>query len=163
MKKKTTLPLGVISEATLRPMDLLHAFLGALESIRLSKANRALVSDWRRLHNAWVRVGAFDDPSDAQAGSMDALRDELESILNAHCPPYTYFGTLEGDGACFGVFADYEAAVDDVDAGEIRYRDGAEKGYRGLMLDINDHGNVTLLDRQSFGHGYKDVVIWSIV
>jgi hypothetical protein len=87
----------------------------------------------------------------------------LWEMLENHCPPYCYFGSIEGDGACYGVWPSVDMILDDASNGEIRHIDKAEKGYRGYVVSISDHGNVTLYDRRAFGHGYKDTKIWSIV
>src|SRR5690606_2062861 len=51
--RSTTLPLGVISEGTLRPEDLIPAYLDALDGIRLTKAERGNLN---RVRGEWRKV-----------------------------------------------------------------------------------------------------------
>lgn len=159
--KPTTLRLGTISEGTLRPEDLIPAYLSALDGIRLSKAERKTVRDVRY---EWERSAVDYD-------GADELIEDLTNIIDAHCPDYAYFGTSEGDGACFGVWADIASAQEDARGNprNIITNDGPDDdgGFpgaaksRGLdyFLRVNDHGNATLYRRA----GNRWIEVWSVV
>ena len=173
--KPTTLPIGVISEGTLRPEDLIPAYLSVLEDIRLTKDDRREVSKIRRDFDAW-------DPDSEESTDVDldndpsVLVDELQTIAERYAPDYAYVGSLEGDGACFGVWASLEQVEDDcrshdgyVDPHDPRMRDqqvtkiDAGDDRAGILtpyvLEVSDHGNATLYRRA--GRAWKEV--WSIV
>ena len=125
--------LGSISTGTLRPEDLLPRFMGALEEL----------------------TGTIEERYDED--NMDELIDDL----NNACPPFVYFGTLEGDGADFGFWADFDAidescarkhhrCTHNPDTGEIVLED------ESVIVQVNDHGNVTVMDMERN-------VLWSVV
>jgi hypothetical protein len=159
--KPTTLPLGTISEGTLRPEDLIPAYLDALSSLRLSKADRARLILERRAFQSWQNGDhAYDDA---------AFVDELTMMLENYCPDYAYFGSLEGEGACFGVwpvqelFTDthqgsYDGFVYRANDTEAMHAGGIPTGY-SHVLSVNDHGNVTLYRRA----GNRWIKVWSVV
>lgn len=159
--KSTTLPIGTISEGTLRPEDLIPAFLYELERLRLTKAERAqLRAITKRMND--------DKPDDDgngyyQAGDSDTDLDELTQILESHVPDYCYFGTLEGDGACFGVWPSFPWDSGDwlpnderkINAGD-PFPTDVEGGH---VFTVSDHGNVTLYRRS----GHRWIEVWSVV
>ena len=124
----TQFQLGSISTGTLRTEDLAPVFIEEL----LSRG-----------------VDAGDVPED-----MDGLYNALESF----CPPFVYFGTLEGDGADFGFWVD----MNDFD--ESRRLDGNYQGNpeevwhvaENVISHVSDHGNVTVMDMERN-------VLWSVV
>jgi len=165
--------LGTVIEGTLKNEDLLEAFSYELDAIRTnSKSHYKLVFD---AQNRWYR----DDGSDEREEEIPDLINELIDAINEYRLPYTYFGTLEGDGADFGWWIDFESIS------EILIGSGSESitkelrttgtlsdeeswiqecncqeddciGKHGFIVHVNDHGNVTLLD-----HNRKDV--WAVV
>ena len=122
--------LGSISTGTLRPEDLLPRFMGALEEL----------------------TGTIEERYDED--NMDELIDDL----NNACPPFVYFGTLEGDGADFGFWPDMDGF------NESRRLDGNYQGNpeevwhvaENVISHVSDHGNVTVMDMERN-------VIWSVV
>lgn len=150
--KPTTLPLGTISEGTLRPEDLIPAYLSALDEIRLSKAERMLVRGLAK---------DVDTPQDDRKHSVyrDDIVDELTNILEAHCPDYTYFGSLEGDGACFGIWPQpFDEITDDIDVSHVNAGDPFPTDLP-FVLSVTDHGNATLYRRA----GKRWIEVWSVV
>lgn len=124
-------PIGTVSAGTLRTEDLLNAFADELEH-RLPDAPCAANNE-PYVKLIWdAREAAERD--DCDNDDLDIVV-ELEGALNEVCPPYIYFGTLEGDGSDFGFWPDIESLQEDMRSGEI---DPA------LEVDINDHGNVTV-------------------
>lgn len=82
---------GVISEGTLRAPDLISAFVDTLKYLRPTRAVELLLT-----YSGWVR-----EPDGEEAGELlVALIDALQEAA----PEGYYFGTPEGDGACFGFF-----------------------------------------------------------
>ena len=136
--------LGTVSEGTMREEDLIPAFLDTLTGLARDDAERRLVSEIRQRMDAKV--------------DLEALTDALQE----HAPPFCYFGAHPGDGADFGFWVSHEAIRDAIHDGEIvGVEAGAEwpddKEGAEYVLEINDHGNMTLFclaDRAE---------IWSIV
>lgn len=170
--KPTTLCTGTISEGTLRTEDLIDALLPELEQLRLTRAERIEVREIR------AHVDRATDPTDPdwdQDEERDWDYDALCQIADAHVPAYSYFGALDGDGACIGVWpilpeyhdedvqrssepphtAAADAACCDID-------DHAEANRRAYWLHVNDHGNATLYARTGKTWArYREV--WSVV
>lgn len=151
--KSKLLPIGAISEGTLRPQDLIDAYLNALDGIRLSRKERIQAGAVRHRHE--VR------DYDAFAGSQDADYDldDLACIIEAHCLPYTALGSSAGDGACIGVWPDWDQIED---AGEVGRGDclpSASIIPWDYWLQVNDHGNATLWRKS----GNRWVHVWSVV
>jgi hypothetical protein len=151
--KPTTLPLGTtISEGTLRPEDLIPAYLDALEGLRLSKAERNHVYRIERRMEARNEDDGYE--------IMDEDIETLTEILESHCPDYAYFGSLDGDVACFGVWPDLEGInqnVQKVDELPSIWNGGKDDPYHVAV--VSDHDNVTLYRRS----GNRWIEVWSIV
>ena len=162
--KPRTLRLGEISSGTLNPKDLVPSYLWELKRLRLTKPERKAVEDVERASEA---EGYYD--GNGEDGSADPVEDmvALGDILDAHTPPFAYFGSIEGDGACIGVWPSHESIDDAISEGEILrvsdrgWKCGDEEndtqynhchkipeglGWR-YRLVINDHGNMTLYTR----------------
>jgi hypothetical protein len=150
-KRSSTLPIGAISEGTLRPEDLIPAFLYELERLRLTKAERATVREVNALVN--------DQGYDGTLGLMEMCED-LTTILENHVPDYCYFGTLEGDGACFGVWPDMDSLENDeiVKVDDLVLLDSATEMLRYAQV-VSDHGNLSLYRRA----GNRWIEVWSVV
>lgn len=177
-KRSTTLPLGTISEGTLRPEDLIPAYLDALESIRLTAHERKQVASIRREFEQTQALKPEEEVTDPLNAD---LIDELANYLEAHCPDYAYFGTLEGDGACFGVRANIEQLQEDaVDHDRYLSATDSRTRYANVvkvnagdafptprpgqptithLMEVNDHGNVTLYRRA----GTRWIEVWGVV
>jgi hypothetical protein len=179
-RKPSTLSLGTISEGTLRPEDLIPAYISVVEDLRLTKAERAELTGIKRR----VRIYERDDDWTLEQADFDL--DELTAIIENHLPDYAYFGSLEGDGACFGIWPSIEslqenaverqryldpndprghdASVLKIDAGDpfpkakLNSRDSYGRGFDHVMT-VTDHGNVTLYRRS--GNRWREV--WAIV
>lgn len=156
-RKSRYLELGEVSSATLRPEDLIPAYLSALEDVRLSREDRIQAATIARDSE---RDGYYDGEGE---NDPDEDTNALADILDAHCPPYTYFGSLEGDGACFGVWVAQESLDEDVREGVVWKTDGSEPASVGAVaklwryrLVVSDHGNMSLYYR----NGRE---VWSVV
>lgn len=184
-RKPRTLPLGTYAEATCKADDRIDALLPELQALQLSKADRATVNRLDREYQVLPsgdRWNGHDEPTrdwtDEQAEQADYILEELCQVAESYLPPYSYLGNLEGDGACFGVWADHESAIRDAREGELweatnddggRYirTGGTDQTERvqevpkgQLYVVVSDHGNVSLY--QSLGAG-KSREIWGVV
>ena len=108
--RTSTLPLGTVSDATLRLEDLIPAVLGALSTIRLTKGERITCHA--------IAATSEHASEDAPYWAEDAHEDyeTLCTIAESHVPDYCYFGSIEGDGACIGVWPCWEQLEDDTRA-----------------------------------------------
>lgn len=158
-KKSDTLRIGEVSNGTLRTIDLAEAMVYALRSIRLSRHGRTIVSQARKSITEWNDT---EDPTETQIDELSYLVNEtLFNMMNSHVPPYCYYGSTEGDGACFGVWPDVRSVEECLQYKEIPDISNKDvpKGYSGYAADISDHGNMTLY---SFTNGRKRE-IWAVV
>jgi hypothetical protein len=183
-RKPSTLPIGTISEGTLIPEDLIPAYISVLEDLRLSREERktlnAVRRDWNNAECNQDGPGTFDDDD------LPNLLEDLIILLESHVPDYAYFGSLEGDGACFGIWPSidqleedsierrryldpndsrgHDASVLKLDAGDpfpkakLGSRDSYGRGFSHVM-EVSDHGNVTLYRRAS----NRWIEVWSVV
>lgn len=126
---------GAYSEGTLRPEDLYYAFVSAANSVRMTSADRNRVRA--------IRAEALKaEESCAEDYLLSELVDELQTILETYAPPGFYFGSLDGDGACFGCFP-----APDVPATTTDYRQADTSGLDriapdGTLFYVSDHGNI---------------------
>ena len=155
--------LGSISTGTLRTEDLIPAFtytMGELTHNPISNTskypNEAMAKLWdEAIHLIGTDQWWTIDPEDS---GVDGLLNDLTDALNELCPPFVYFGTLEGDGADFGFWVD----MNDFD--ESRRLDGNYQGNpeevwhvaENVISHVSDHGNVTVMDMERN-------VLWSVV
>lgn len=153
--KPTTLRIGSVSSGTMRPEDLVHAFLNALDNIRLTQEERKQV-------RAVVASGS------RRPGNHDSIDEDLSTlfdILNNHCPDYCYFGAHEGDGADYGCWVNQDWQDDNnvFRSGNLPGEDYLETKHaretREYWAYVNDHGNVTLYRRA----GNRWIEVWSVV
>ena len=135
----TEFQLGSISTGTLRTEDLLEAFHS---TIAASGTPPALAED------GYVDGGA--QYSDGEL--LEVYTEQLESL----CPPFVYFGTLEGDGADFGFWPDIETIQEIVNIAECDASQGISCPDDGVIVQVSDHGNVTVMDMERN-------VLWSVV
>jgi hypothetical protein len=104
---------AAISSGTLRSADLLRSFADCYEA--LNPTNGAEMARTahriaRNLDNLDISPKPWiDDVHEDAAEMIDALQAEINYCLGQANQPY-YFGTTEGDGACFGIWR-----VDDED------------------------------------------------
>ena len=153
------LRLGSISTGTLVTRDLAEAFV-----FELKRLARDDTEDPQRKASVDAALAAVapllgDDEANTGAAGMDALdvfvNETAPDLLQSYCAPYTYFGSHMGDGADFGVWADIDSleeaarfsdGVLKVDAGDEWPELPADVDY---VMEVNDHGNVTLFDARS--------------
>jgi hypothetical protein len=155
-----------------------------LESV---DAERAKSYRWKeRKFFGWLE-GTRETPytSDEETALEEAgswILDELFDMLGEYCPPYTHFGASEGDGADYGVWVCMDSLEEAVRVHEVaKVADLCELDEMlmengtipRMLLEVNDHGNVTLykqtatLEEAEDGEWYKLKIerseVWAIV
>jgi len=142
----TQFQLGSISTGTLRTEDLLEAFANTLQQFNRT---HPLLGEYLDIHanDAW--------DSDKAA---DLLNEGFFNALQEICPPFVYFGTLEGDGADFGFWPDMESLDYERNYWGEETAEWNEEHLvnHDLLVHISDHGNVTVMDMERN-------VLWSVV
>ena len=158
--------LGSISTGTLRQQDLLSAFAQTLSSLESTKFYAEVGPDSLELYHgselvrqAPAMLDALDNTTAVSNPYVAEYLDWLTDALQGYCPPFVYFGTLEGDGADFGFWVDMPSITEemrnypenyDTTSGEVALTDD------GVIVQVNDHGNVTVMDMERN-------VLWSVV
>ena len=143
--------LGSISTGTLRPEDLIPAFNNALT--QMHDGHYCDIDEMMNdeAGNA-AEFGKQPSHDELQRRVVDRLMDELDDA----CPPFVYFGTLEGDGADFGFWPDIETIQEIVNIAECDASQGISCPDDGVIVQVSDHGNVTVMDMERN-------VLWSVV
>ena len=142
---------GTVMSGTFNAPNLIHAFADELRSLR-----GALPFD------IYTAVKTFDNAAGTDRVHGDDyqyLFGDLVDALNEYAPLYGYFGTHLGDGADYGFWLhdEWEDMFDGLkvaDTGEV------PKGYIGEVMQVSDHGNLTLYASNKRG---KLKEIWSLV
>jgi hypothetical protein len=103
------------------------------------------------------------DEDDKFWASEDAMWDmeALTDGLNNLCPPFVYFGTLEGDGSDFGFWPDMDSLNEELQWERDHWPDDSipdalELEDYNVIVQVSDHGNVTVMDMDRN-------VIWAVV
>ena len=159
---KTQFELGTVIHATMRPQDLVPAFLDKLHSLE-PETHARLLTDFRCI------ALSDDDPWWDSEDCAHFLNEDLFDALNNCAPDYVYFGSHEGDGSDFGFWINWEAVEEAIHGGELLQVNDRNKNslkmheildrYVGMWIHINDHGNATLYNRENG----KDTEIWAVV
>ena len=146
--------LGSISTGTLRLKDLIPVFIDTI--------HRLTTPDMPTVSIDWIGADArlFDDDF-FTSDDADQTMVELVEILNELCPPFVYFGTLEGDGADFGFWPDMDRLNEELQWERAHYPDDSVPDELtldndGVIVQVSDHGNVTVMDMERN-------IIWSAV
>ena len=154
----TQFQLGSISHGTLRTQDLLPVFLETFMALGgnvpadLECGSYIEYLNWPNpATTACDEDDKFWDSEDAM-WDMEALMDGLNNL----CPPFVYFGTLEGDGSDFGFWPDRDA-IEEIMPLDRNVGEGDDEiTIDGVIIQVSDHGNVTVMD-------IDRNVIWSVV
>jgi hypothetical protein len=150
----TEFQLGSISTGTLRTEDLIEAFNNALTQIH----NGHYYDIGEMMSDEEGNAAEFGkQPSDDEL--QRRVVDHLMDALQETCPPFVYFGTLEGDGADFGFWVDMDGLNEALRDPEHTLIDGqlyAVPRDEEVLVQVSDHGNVTVMDMQRN-------VLWSVV
>jgi len=163
VNKMAQFQLGSVSTGTLRTEDLIPAFMSALDRLGkelpgdLECLSRLEYIDVTTIPQIADNVSVIDDDDDywnsEEAGwDMESLTQALEEC----CPPFVYFGAIEGDGADFGFWPDIETIQEIVNIAECDASQGISCPDDGVIVQVSDHGNVTVMDLDR-------TVLWSTV
>lgn len=136
MQNRERVEVGSIIEGTLRPEDLIPAFIEELKHLDEEETYQELIREAENITDY--------DTEDAQF-----ILDNLFDALDIFSPPYTFFGAANTDGAAFGYWPALEEVRDAADYGEILKVDDLgdiPEGYSGTVLCVNDHGNASLYE-----------------
>jgi hypothetical protein len=90
---------GTVSHGTLRPQDLVPAFLSVLEELAPSHYAALMVQPFP-LPPSYAMED--EDSEWWQSEECGYFLEELYDLLDEHAPEGTYFGAHEGDGSDFG-------------------------------------------------------------
>ena len=154
----TKAQIGTIISATLRPQDLIPAFLDALK--RCLATDHTSDQHGRLILDApmTMAVGGIMARLDHSLGSSkwrdsDGLpyfesehcQEDIEFLfdaLNEYAPVGCYFGAHPGDGSDFGFWPceDLDDALMNEDVLHVGPKDTAPE----FIMETNDHGNVTM-------------------
>jgi len=155
----TQFQLGSVSHGTLRPQDLMPAFLSALADLRQPIPGNIEATKYMEYVGDMFTTAAIDEDDefwDSEEVQFDM--DDLIEALNNNLPPFVYFGTLEGDGSDFGFWPDMDRLEEFIqEEGKIT-SDPLEvilpqSGFR--VLSSEQGANVTLMNME------RDV-IWAL-
>ena len=153
MKKQQYAQIGTVSHGTMREEDLIPEFTDTLEYYAKQnnrKDHLAIVEEIRgRMDN--------DDYYQSDDASWD-LNETLFDALNEYAMPYFYFGSHLGDGSDYGYWLS-EGFEEEFDGLKVSDLNDVPKGYTGELLEVNDHGNMTLY-KVVRGRKYE---VWAIV
>lgn len=144
--KAKYLPIGSISEGTLRAEDVIPELLYTAESVRMSRADRAKACELAR---EWHRIA--DGETDETVADLAEVWWELEDLLSCYAPPGCYVGGHEGDGASIGCWP-----RSDVPCTENRDATAAELdkiGPDGTVFYLSDHGDILGVWSACYAHG----------
>lgn len=155
-RRKLVPPIGSISSGTLRTEDLLYAFSYYCRDYG--------GKDGRRLNREYGIMKAWDDMTAEEQEEAGYLLEEMTECLQNAAPDYVDFGAHEGDGADFGFWPSMDALADAMRGTNpevLKVDDTSEipADYRGHVLHVNDHGNVTLYMRTA----RRLFELWSVV
>lgn len=144
-----TASFGSISSGTMRAEDLIPSFAWELRHLRGSLP-RDLANDIRKCESAWAKDQSYEFECEVLEELADALQD--------FAPAYAYFGAHPGDGSDYGYWLS-ESMQEDFDGLQVSDTSEVPKCFRGEVLHINDHGNMSLYVANS--RGLREV--WAIV
>jgi len=150
MKRMTTLKIGPVSEGINLPSKIAGAIY-AMEQLSINRSFRMRVDAQRRRWNQLVNI----DQSVAEDIWL-----MLEEILEAHLPPYCRLVEVDGVPT---VLPDNSLIAEDLhggDIGSVRTQTARAPAY---VLEVNDHGNMTLFCRRASGRGHRWIEVWSVV
>jgi hypothetical protein len=138
-------PIGSVSSGTMRTEDLIDSF--AVE-LRYQMGRVRMSRDQRKRHGALYRecvaLGTGDAGSDEyETDEAREILSELFDALDCYSAPYFYFGAHDGDGADYGYWLS-SSFVEDFDGLKVDDTSKVPASYRGEVLQVSDHGNLTL-------------------
>jgi hypothetical protein len=136
---------GDVSTGTLRNVDLLDTFARELDFHVKRQPRSFKRAPFRKLiREAFTLARETEDATeDYRDGGASDLVAELMDALDTFAPPYAHFGAHEGDGASFGFYLG-PWSLESFDGLRVDDTSEVPRDYRGEVLHVNDHGNVSL-------------------
>ena len=150
--------MGTVSHATMRAEDLVPAFTDELRELAIEfdrmEEFKKLLSECAELMDK-----ASKDEKVWESEEMSyLLNEDLFNALNEFAPTGVYFGSHPGDGSDYGFWVSEGFPEDFDDLKKVNDLSEVPEGYNGEVLEVNDHGNMTL---------YRPVItyeeVWSVV
>ena len=162
--------IGSVSTGTLRPEDLLAAFLHELEwQLRRNGGHFSKPENFGERDRLNGLVGEAQDcfaedgqsiVEEKEAEADELVNETLPDALSTFALPYCYFGSHPGDGADFGFWPeDIEFVKEQVEFVSSRGEEYPPDDFCGEWLHINERGNCTLYVRSNG----QDREVWGIV
>jgi hypothetical protein len=158
--------VGSISHGTLLLEDLIPEGMYTLERFA-PKAARRIRREYSDVFAVLDTFGEWDrfgeETQEAAGWAWEAICDRLDDCA----APYMYFGATEGDFSDFGFWPCLDSLQEDVRSGEVIDWQKTKEAhcYRAgtLAVDINDHGNVSLLEVRYHNGKREWRNVWGIV
>jgi hypothetical protein len=155
--------IGSISSATMKPDDLIPSFCSEL---------RYLGHKSKKLSQIEHEINKVNTDKYYESEECEYDLESLFDMLNDHALPYMYFGSHPGDSSDYGFWVsegleyDFEGIILN-EYGEYWQGYGSHKEqleslpkrYTGELLEVSDHGNLTLY---VYKNG-RSREIWSVV
>jgi len=140
----TKVQIGTIIHATLRPQDLIPAFIEELKRLDRRKLVSIFENEEREVGHLLLGTMGIDEDHEWWDSEDCAclLNETLFDALNEYAPVGCYFGAHFGDGSDFGFWPHEslgDAAMDDA-----VLCIGPKDTCPDYILETNDHGNVTM-------------------
>jgi hypothetical protein len=156
--------IGSISHGTMRTEDLIPIFVETLDDLKQAESlsDSPDTERYARLDNMLSEIEQRIKRGEYY-GSADAFCDfeALFEALDEFPPPFCFFGAHEDDGADYGFWLSDDAIQDAIHDGEIVKVDAGDEWLEDVsadyVLEVNDHGNMTLFDTRTRQE------LWSIV
>lgn len=162
MKKLQRRNIGSVSHGTLRSEDLIDSFIYELrQQTPCHREHRKLIREVEARIAAHERLSRRTPEMESYFDSEDASEDvqELCDALDSYAPSGFYFGTHPGDGSDFGFWLSHYF-IEEFDGLRVDDTSEVPRSYRGEVLHVNDHGNVTLYVAM---RGGKLREVWAVV
>lgn len=157
MHTRQQYPMGSVSHGTMQSCDLIPTFLDELAN-RLKYGPS--VTRAQRKECFEILNDRHTDDSDfyADHDKADGTLERLFDVLDYFSAPGFYFGSHPGDGADYGYWLS-DSFIEGFDGLKVNDTSEVPKGYKGEVLHVNDHGNVTLYTANR--NGLKEV--WGVI
>jgi hypothetical protein len=148
--------IGSVSSATVRPEDLIPAFVSEMERQKpLRREHRkrlTRIKQWMDRPNYFT--ACYEGAETEAFYDLEWLLD----TLGEYAPTGFYFGSHPGDGADYGFWLS-ESFQEDFDGLRVDDLSEVPRGYSGEVLQVSDHGNMSLY-AYSRGRGRA---VWAVV
>ena len=139
----TKVQIGTIIHATLRPQDLVPAFLDELKRLDKGAWESVLVHVTQtRIKSRGFLARGDNHPWWDSEDCAYLVNEVLFDALNEYAPVGCYFGAHPGDGSDFGFWPCED--LDDALMNEEVLHVGPKDTTPEFIMKTNDHGNVTM-------------------